>query len=252
MLITANTTSTLTLDISDNQASWMNVGLTCSNYSVKAGDSFMIFPGDTLASVFGTGTSGGPLLLTGGASASSADQVTLENATCLTNPTYFFNTAAGYWEETGSTANANSTVIYPYQAVSVARVSSGSAVSMLLVGQTAVVKTVAKTISGSWTFGGTHYAVGMKLSQLDYGSNWTKSNNAKTADLMCIWNPSEGAYDNYYEDTSSNWHLVSSPSANQNNFVIPAGDGLCIGKMGSVNGGKDFLVDAMPYTVTAE
>jgi len=252
MLITSNTTRSLTLDTTDNQASWMNVSLTTAGYNVKAGDAFEIFAGDTLATVFGAGTSSNPLLLKGGTSASTADQVTLNRATCLTNATYFFNSYAGYWEQTGSSTNANNTVIYPYQAISVARVSGSSTASMFLLGQVEVAKATSKMISHSWTYGGTHYAVGVTLSQLNLGTHWSKSNNGNTADLMCVWNPTKGAFDNYYEDTSSNWHLVSNPSANQNNFVIPAGDGLCIGKYGVATGAEDFLSSAMPYTTSVE
>jgi uncharacterized protein (TIGR02597 family) len=252
MLITANTTTSLTLDISDNQASWINVWLTTSGYNVKAGDAFCIFPGDTLASLFGAGTTNSPLLLTGGSTATSADQVTLYRATCLGNASYFFNTTDGCWEPSGGGANANNTVVYPYQEVSVARVSGGSTATILLLGQTAVVNGVTKMISNSWVFGGTHYAIGTKLSQLNLGSNWTKSNTGSKADQYCVWNPAKGAYDAYYEDTSLNWHLVSSPAANQNSFVVPAGDGVCVFKNGSAGGAGDFLAAAMPYTVTAE
>ncbi len=84
--------------------------LTASGFSVASGDKFEIFPGDTLASVFGTNTSSNPLVVTGSANQGKADQVSLWGTS---DTVYYFNTAAGHWETTGSSANANNTVIYP-------------------------------------------------------------------------------------------------------------------------------------------
>lgn len=249
MQVTGNTPSTLTVDTTDNGASWTNVPMNTSAFTVKAGDMFEVVPGDTLGSVFGTGSSSAPLLLTGGTSSSSADQVTLERATSLTNATYFYNTSAHCWQQTGSSANANNAVIPPYSALKVTRVSGGGASGMTLTGQVATVPATFHMIPKSWTFTGSHYPVGIKLSQLNLSSTWKKSNTSSSADLICVWSPSQNQFNNYYEDTSSNWHLASSPSANQNNLVITPGNVLTVGNVQSTTGGQNFVVDAMPYSL---
>jgi len=52
VLVTSNTASSLTLDTSDNSTGQV-VNLTTSGFTVAAGDSFEVFPADTLGSVFG-------------------------------------------------------------------------------------------------------------------------------------------------------------------------------------------------------
>ena len=130
LLITGGTSTSLTLDITDHGIG-SSVALNASGFSVAAGDKFQIFPGDTLASVFGTNTASNPLLLNGSGNQGNADQVSLWGTS---DTVYYFNTAAGQWETTGSSANANNTIIYPYSAVSVYR-QPGSSATLLLTGR---------------------------------------------------------------------------------------------------------------------
>ncbi len=249
MQVTANTASTLTVDTTDNGASWTNVAMNCAGFAVKAGDLFQVIPGDTLGSVFGNGSTDAPLLLTGASTSTSADQVTLERATALTNNTYFYNSTAGYWQMTGSTANANNTVIPPYSGLKVVRVKGGSASGMTLTGQVATVAATFRMLSKSWTYTGSHYPVNITLSQLGLKTNWKKSNTASAADLICVWNKAQNQFNNYYEDASSNWHLVASPAANQNNLVIAPGNVITIGSLAITSSAQNYLVDAMPYSL---
>jgi uncharacterized protein (TIGR02597 family) len=249
MLVTANTASTLTLDTTDNGASWTTVPLTCANFSVQAGDQFEMFPGETLASAFGTGASGSPLVLAGGTSASTADQVTLNRASCLTASTYYFNTTSGYWVQTGSTANANNTIVYPYTGITVLRPSGGSTETMTVLGQVATVGATFKMISHAWTSNSSHCAVGIKLSQLNLGAAWLKSNTSSAADMLCVWSQAQGQFLNFYEDASSNWHIIGNPSVNQNSFVITPGNVISLGDTAYTSGAQDFVADAMPYSL---
>jgi uncharacterized protein (TIGR02597 family) len=108
MLITANTASTLTLDTTDH-ISGSPVFLTTTGFNVQAGDTFEVFPGDTLTSVFGAGTTQRPLLLTGGTSAGTADTISFFTVSGAPTATYFFNTADGYWEQPGTTVTTVTT-----------------------------------------------------------------------------------------------------------------------------------------------
>ena len=246
VLITASTSSSLTLDITD-QGIGPKVPLTFSGFSVAVGDTFEIFPGDTLASVFGANTSSNPLLLKGASNQGNADQVSLWGTS---DTVYYFNTRRGQWETTDSSANANNTVIYPYQAISVYR-QAGSNVTLLLTGQVTPINACQKVVYNTNVYGSTHYAEAMTLGQLKMNSNWQTGNSGATADDLAIWSPATNAFTFYYQQPNGNWYLGSgSSTAVQNNVVIPAGGVTVVYKRSATpKGAQSFLVSAMPYSV---
>jgi uncharacterized protein (TIGR02597 family) len=244
LLITAGTSTSLTLDTTDHGIG-STVALNASGFSVVAGDKFQIFPGDTLATVFGTNTSSNPLLLNGSSNQGNADQVSLWGTA---DTVYYFNTSAGHWEVTGSSANANNTIIYPYSAISVYR-KSGSNATLLLTGQVTSANACQKIVANTNVYGSSHYATAVQLSQLKMGSNWQTGSNSSSADTLGIWNASAGSFTFYYEKSNGSWYLASGSNATQNNVTIPAGAATVIYKRAAVSGANAFLVSAMPYSI---
>jgi uncharacterized protein (TIGR02597 family) len=244
LLITASTSTSLTLDTTDHGVG-STVALNTSGFSVAAGDKFQIFPGDTLATVFGTNTSSNPLLLNGSSNQGNADQVSLWGTS---DTVYYFNTSAGHWETTGSSANANNTIIYPYSAVSVYR-TSGSSVTLMLTGQVTCATACQKIAVNTNVYGSSHYATAIQLSQLKMGSNWQTGSSSSSSDNLGIWNAAAGSFTFYYEKSNGNWYLTSGSSSTQNTVTIPAGAATVIYKRSVASGGNAFLVSVMPYSI---
>ena len=245
LLITGGTSTSLTLDTTDHGIG-STVALNASGFSVVAGDKFQIFPGDTLATVFGTNTASNPLLLNGSSNQGNADQVSLWGTS---DTVYYFNTSAGQWEATGSSANANNTIIYPYSAMSVYR-KSGSNATLVLTGQVTSANACQKIVANTNVYCSSHYATPILLSQLKMGSNWQTGSNSSLADTLGIWNASSSSFTFYYEKSNGSWYLASgNSSVTQNNVTIPAGAATVIYKRAAVSGANAFLVSAMPYSL---
>jgi uncharacterized protein (TIGR02597 family) len=246
--VTANTTNTLTLDTTDNSS--QTVALNASGFSIQAGDTFEVFAGDTLASVFGLNTTASPLVLKGASNAYVADTIAIYNAMLSRWQTYFFNTTAGTWQLYGMTSNANNTVLYPYGAFTIARRPNDPAAALVLTGRVSEVAILTKT-TGSDTniYSSSKYAANITLSQLDFGSNWTESTSAFTADTVAIWDSTLTRFDTYYQLPDSTWRKYGSPTMDASNLVVPAGSVLSILKRTAVSGATSFLQSVLPYSV---
>ncbi len=122
LLITGNTPNSLTVSISDDSA--QQVSLLTTGFTLKAGDTFEVLPGDTLSSIFGANTHANPLSFTGSTSFTTADWVNIFNPSTGSWQICFFNTTLGFWTVEGTTTNANNTVLYPYTGLSLTRHSA--------------------------------------------------------------------------------------------------------------------------------
>jgi hypothetical protein len=234
------------------------VSLTTSGFSVAAGDSFEVFPADTLASVFGNNTSSNPLLLTGSTSVYTSDSVSFYSPTAFHWQTYFFNTSTtpGYWQSTASTANANNTILYPYGALTIARRSGETATTITLTGRVSEVAVLTKTTgNGVGVYSSTDYPVDMTLSQLHYdlSSSWEESSVSSpspySADTVSVWDAANVRFDLYYELTDSTWRSSRDSSTDQSSFVIPAGSFISIVHRSAASGPASFLPSKMPYVL---
>ena len=279
--VTANTSNNLTLDTTDNSS--QTTPLTTSGFAVAVGDTFEVFPAATLGSLFGdnttiTGENGtsatNTLALKGSTSIAFADSVSIFNSTQARFQAYFFNTSAGYWELSGSTTNANSTVIYPYSALEISRrsgeaalsiapmayessiASAGNAAANILVpmSRVAEVAIITKTPgSNKVVYGSTNYPIDMTLSQLmgspEYSTNWTQSSSVAFASTISVYNATNAHFDTYFE-FQNNWYKAEDTTmTNQNNFVIPAGSLVTILKRGTVSLQTSFLSSVLPYSL---
>ena len=248
MLITANTTSTLTLDTTDH-AMGSPVLLNTTGFNVQVGDTFEIFPGDTLASIFGAGTTASPLLLTGSTNVGASDTVALFTAVNAPAVTYYFNTTAGTWEQSGATGNANNTIIYPYSAFAITRQSIHPTTALVVSGRVTPVGAETKVVSNGTIYTSTHYATDITLSQLQFGSNWTMGSSVATADTLSVWNAANGHFDTYYQKPDSTWRKYPDAATDQSSFAIGAGTVTTIAKRNVVSGGATFLQSQLPYSL---
>jgi uncharacterized protein (TIGR02597 family) len=248
LLITANTTSSLTLDTTDH-AIGSPVLLTATGYNVQVGDTFEIFPGNTLASVFGTGTTQSPLLLTGGTNGISSDTVSLCTTSTARAITYYFNTTDGYWKQNGATGNANNTIIYPYSALTVTRRHGNPATTLVVAGQVTPVAAAIKVAGNGCVYTSTQYASDVTLSQLQIGSNWVTGTSTITADSLSVWDVSENRFDTYYQEPDSTWRKYPDAVTDQSSFAITAGTVITINKREAVTSATSFLQPPLPYSL---
>jgi uncharacterized protein (TIGR02597 family) len=248
MLITSNTTSALTLDTTDH-LSGTPVSLEATSFNVQSGDAFEIFPGDTLASIFGANTTQSPLILTGGQTVATSDTISLFTSVNNRPQSYFFSTTDNCWEDYGMPGNANDTIIYPYSAMAVNLRSGHAAANLIVAGRVTPVNAQTKLQSSGTVFTSTHYATDVKLSQLKFGSNWTMGSNVAVADTLAVWNPSANRFDTFYQKPDATWRRFPDDTTDQSSFAISAGTVTAIAKREAVTGGQTFLQSQLPYSL---
>jgi len=246
--VTANTTNSLTLDTTDNSS--QTVDLTTSGFSVQAGDTFQVFPGDTLASLFGTNITENLLILVGGTSAFTSDTVGIYSPYTFLWLGYYFDTKSGFWKQSGSTLNANNTVLYPDAALTITRRQNEPALTFTLTGRVPEVSLLTKTIGNNHVlYNGLRYPIDLKLSQLPLGSNWAHSSSPFTADTISIWDQPALRWDTYYQSSTTSTWLKSDSTTDQSNFVIPAGYPIATLKRAVVSGATSFISSPLPYSL---
>jgi uncharacterized protein (TIGR02597 family) len=249
MLITAYSPSTLTLDTTDN-ISGEAVALTTTGFSVQPGDTFEIFPGDTLASVFGDGSTNNPLVLAGGTGPNMADTVGLCTVTTAPAPTYYFSTVANSWVSSGSMANANNTIIYPYSGFTVVRRANQADTSVTLSGRVTQVAPTTKLANMAAVVTSTHLATDIKVSQLQLGSRWIRGTNLTTADTISVWNPAINRFDVLFQLPNKTWRKFPDTGADQSNYVIAAGTVTTIERKQPISGASLFIrATSLPYSL---
>jgi hypothetical protein len=259
LLITANTATSLTLDLTDHTPAPYTqttplVSSPSNAFDVMAGDTFEVFQGQTLASLFGSGTTADPLVsLSGGTSVITADTVGIPSFLGGAVAEYFFNTKSGVncWTKYQATANANNTIIYPYSPIEITRNAAGTA-TYTFQGAATEVPVLLKTLGSTTTFSASPYATGVALNALNLGPNWTKGTKVINSDTLNVWNPGNGVighFDVYFQLSSAGnpWRKYGAGNTDFSTFVIPAGSLIQIAKQSSVSGSTSFLLPALPY-----
>ncbi len=240
--VTANTSSALTLDITDNTSSSQNTPLTTTGFAVAVGDTFEVIPGGTLGSVFGDGTPQNPPLLHGSTSPFSADTVSIYNPLTSKFQTFYFNTTSTAWQVSGTSTNATNTIVYPFSSVVILRRGSQTAVSIVPMARVTSLATVGGSPTdslvpmsrvpevasliktpGGIIYSSTQYPIDMTLAQLNLGSHWTKASSAFAADTISIWNPTTSKFKTYYQVPDSTWRQTTDASTDVSSLVVPAG-----------------------------
>ena len=240
LLVVGNTSNALTLDVED-------APLNSSGFAVTAGtDTFELFQGDTLGSLFGTTVDASGFLpsgLKGGTSTSNADRIQLFEGT--TASSYFFNTTAGAWVlVNGGTTSRNGLILYPDDGMLLTR--RGPTGSLTMVGRAPDTRLLTKFPGGSTTTSALRFPSDTTLGSLNFGApgTWITGASSSVADTVSHWNGSR--WNTYYKNASNQW-IRTSGGSDQSALVISAGTSIRINKKGTGTGASAFLGQELPY-----
>lgn len=242
LLITANTANQLTVNLADGNS--QNTALDVAGWQVAAGDSFEIFPGDTLSSLFGTGAD---LVLEGGVDATAADTVGVWSAS--NNLTvFFYNTTLGYWVTGTSTANQNGRVLQPAEGMVITRRASRPATSLQVLGNVSECRFLSRhRSSASSRVFTTGFPIEMPLSTFGFAAlNPLQSGTASTnADLVGVWNGTTVV--NYFRHNDGRWLRAGDNVTDFSNLMIQPNQALTILRRAVVSDKGQFLGLAKPF-----
>lgn len=245
--ITANTSNTITVDVSDNSV--LNTAFDAPGFAVAPGDRVEVFQGDTLASLFGDGSAQNPLPSNwvGAAMPFQADTISVFNPVTNRFDGYYFNTTRSAWNQSGSSMTFNNALLRPGSCLCVYRRSNRQAVTIILFGHAPVVSPLIKsTGSNSVQYSSTRFPTDMKLSELNL-SNWTTGTQS-TADTISIYNSLTQRWDGYYQLTTGQWRSNSNATVDRSNVIIPAGAAVAILRHGVVANQTSYIEVSMPYS----
>lgn len=239
--VTANTTNVLTLDVEDTP-------LNTAGFAVATTDSFELFAGDTIGTLFGSTAAGGILTsgIKGGTSTADADNIYVPSGNTML--TYFFNTTLGFWVQDGSTTNQNGLILYPDDGFLIYR--NGATGSLNLVGRVPSSKLLTKFPGGSTNSISVRFPASTTLSGLAFGApgTWITGASDAVADTVSVWNSSGWYWQSYFKNGSNQWIEVGGDGSDQSAVVIPLGTSLQVDKKGTATGSASFFSQALPYT----
>ena len=220
--VTANTTDTLTL--------------AAGNSTFGVGDSFEIFPAQTLGSLFGTST---PTLQTG-STESAADLVRLNNGTAWI--TYFHN--GTQWRTATDATSQNNTVIQPDQGVFVVKKSAGSLAITLqgAVSVSAESSSIPGTGQGALS---SRFLLPTTLTKLGVHlcPGWRAGRSASLADTLLLWN---GADWTVFYYTGTSWKMAGGASS-QDSTAVPAGEAVVVRRKDGASGSAELTTTGLPF-----
>jgi len=225
----ANTSSTLTV---------LTQGLDLTKLGIAGGDTYKIFPGDTLASFFGTSTQGGT-------SAATADNVNI--FTDGVWRVFYYHSTSGQWREGSLPINRNNMVLRPDWGITFYR-RGDTPLRYVLLGETPSTDVKIVVNNHGPTYIGGVFPVDETLgtSGLESSPLWVKSGDSGEASTLNVWDGS--VWRNYnYSASSGQWREGSLP-VNRNNVLLPAGTPLIVNLWGD-NEGVSILNRTLPYSL---
>ena len=241
LLVVGNTSNTLTLDVEDT-------ALDGAGFAVTGGvDSFELFQGDTLGSLFGSTTDGSGFLssgLKGGTSTQNADSIQLFDGTDFIR--YFFDTTIGNWVRVnGGATSYNGLILYPDDGMLLTR--RGPNGNLTILGRVPSTRLLTKVPGGTSNVMAIRFPVATTLGGLNFGApgTWIAGSNSTVADNVSLWSGSK--WDVYFKNLSNQWLRANGKGGNQSALVIPAGTSIRITKKGSATGSAAYLGQALPY-----
>lgn len=232
---TANTSTTVTLDSQDaSQVDLTTLGI------MPGTDTYQIYAANTISSIFGTPATTGVL---GGSGYTGVDEIELL-VPGFGWKYFYYNTASG-WLEIGPPIPSGNVVIRPDAALIYVRYGT-TPMNLALLGQVPPQSRQALVSNGAPTVLSNSWPVNITLgsSNLSQMPGWVANTNYKDADLVEFLSPI-GWLLFYYN--GSHWMEVGPP-INSDNYVIPAGSGLIISRLGSTSG-QSTLSQALPYSL---
>jgi len=253
LLITGNTTNTLTVDITDQ--SLQSTGLDASNFAVQPNDSFEIIPGETLSSFLGDGSAGNPVFLKASTNVFTAEGIAIYQPASLRSLGYYFNSSTKVWTCSTVAGSQNGLTLYPETVLCLARHVGDPAQNIINVGNLPDVAPLTKTVGGnSNIFTSTRYPVDMTLSNISF-SGWLKGTSIFTTDGIAVWDQPTLRYYSYYQlpDTTvsgtlvpGQWRRSGDSLTDYSSFVLPAGMGFQITRRAALSGVSSYLSLPLP------
>jgi hypothetical protein len=233
-----------------------SVTVSSTSFSVQSilttGDQVAIRGAETLASIFGSLTSGtSTVQLQTGTTAAGADLVYIWSGTGYNS--YYFYT--GYWwvnSIDGGYANQNNVVIYPDEMILVGRISTAT-LPVSYAASMGAVPTNAQTAtlnSPGESFVSNPLPVPVSLSQFGFTNSpsWQTATTAAGADLVYMWQ--NNGWQAYYYYTGYWWVLATDGGyANQNSTTVPAGSGVLVIRHGSVAAPNNYVSTPLTYSL---
>jgi uncharacterized protein (TIGR02597 family) len=219
-------------DIVSNDATYIYTS-TDDSSEILAGDSFKIYPHETLNSVFGTSNQNS--IVYGSNTIAEADSIIVWNPVTQSSATYFYRSqgSIGWRGPAGPTTDAGNTPLYVDQDVEIQRKQvSGTNVNFLVVGAVKLGPTITSVPGGpgSYVFVGDMYATSLTLANLNlYTGNPTTgvygSNTIAEADNVVIWNPTTQSSATYFyrSQGSIGWRGPQGPTTDASTNVFPLG-----------------------------
>ncbi len=238
MLVTANTSNSVTLDTKD--ATSITLAFNTSGFSVVAGDRVEIVPGDTLATLFGTG---GNLKIVGGLNNFAADTVSFWNGVRFV--AYFYNTSLGYWISQDGGGNGNNTLITPDIGFAVTRKIGRPSMQLTFLGTVPNHRSGIRHIGSSSKVIVQPLPVPVPLSYFAFAAQGGMSTGSTfTADSVSLWNG--GRWVSYYRNSSGQW-LTPDRIGDQGSLLVAPGTAVSILRRTSKTGGASILGELTPY-----
>lgn len=194
LLISSNSGSTLTID---NSRVGALTSLPSSLSVGTSGDTFTIYPADTLLSMFGNAVQGG-------ATANLADQVWLWQPAAGTYAKFYYSTANSRWQDTDFDDPANNTVLLPDVGIMYVRRAT-TPVSFVITGTVPAHNARPQIRNSGYTFLAAGFPVPISLASLglEGNSNWVKGASLAAADQVWIWQPASGSYAKYFFNSNT-------------------------------------------------
>jgi uncharacterized protein (TIGR02597 family) len=234
---TANTATTITIDSEEAGL----VDLTGTGLAV--GDSYSVFPCDTLSSLFGTPATTGVL---GGTLATGAGADIVYVMVSGGWRQYYYNTGTSGWKRIGLNTSSDNIPVRPDSLVLYSRIGD-SAMNLVLTGEVPALarkqivrKSGVTPLANPWPSGVTT----LSSSHIADMAGWLKSADYTQADVVLLM--VSGGWRQYFHD-GVNWRRVGLNSISDG-VEIPVGSGVQINKRGSDVSSVD-VSPATPYTL---
>jgi hypothetical protein len=233
---TPNTATTLTLDNADLG------GATLADIGVVSGDSYAIFPCETLLSLLGTpGTTG----VLGGASAQSADfvQIIVNGAW----QTYFFHTTNNRWARNSiGNPDASNFPIRPDSAILYGRLASAP-ISIPLTGSVPHInrKSLISNTGSTLTASGWPTNLTLQSASINSLPGWVSTTIFSDSDTVSLY--INGSWRTYWFD-GTNWRRNTIGNPISDTQLISAATGVLVQRKGTAPG-STALVQNIPYNI---
>jgi len=236
---TASTATTVTIDATES----INTNLTTLGITVGAsGDTYQLFPCDTISSLFGTPASTG---IIAGTSAANADNLIL-NVNSL-SASYFYSSTSNRWTRaTIGNPDASNVAVRPDAGVNFNRLGNSAIILTALGSVPATVRKAVVSNSGltylaqGWPTDTTLLASGIQNTP-----NWTANSTVATSDTVQIMISGQNRV--YWFD-GTNWRRQTIGSPISDAQVIPSGANVILNQRG-VQIGTSILAQTLPYSL---